>query len=83
MPRLGVGGRYCVRFAYHMYGFHVDTLVLQRITAMGESRTAWVQSRDRGNIWFEAAVNVDMGINDQVGNQERFYLKRRFINIVN
>ena len=55
----------CVKFAYHMYGFHIRRLELF-VKSRGVKRTVWKRSGEIGNIWNRASVDVNLGKNEEV-----------------
>ncbi len=61
-------GDVCVKFAYHMYGFHVRRLELF-VKSDGRKTRIWDHSGQIGNYWNRASVNVNLGKNAQVSFQ--------------
>ena len=63
------GVQHCVRFFYHMYGASIGMLNVYGIpqnTLPQLGTPAWTRSRDQGNQWLQAAVNLDITSNFQV-----------------
>jgi len=58
-------GDACVRFFYHMYGFHVNTIKLNLIEG-GSSRVLWSKSNQIGNVWVNEAINVRLTQDSQL-----------------
>ncbi|XP_057298293.1 MAM and LDL-receptor class A domain-containing protein 2-like isoform X2 [Hydractinia symbiolongicarpus] len=56
-------GKTCtMRFFYHMYGEHVDTLFIKKqysADATSPMPTVWSQTGDKGDIWRSASVNMN------------------------
>ncbi|EDO47788.1 predicted protein [Nematostella vectensis] len=56
-----------MRFWYHMFGPHVDTLNVHLRTAVGGwFNTIWSMKGDQGDIWNRAEINITSGVNFQV-----------------
>ena len=56
----------CLRFRYHMYGFHVNELSVTN-RYHGNAIRLWKALGAHGNRWNEASARVDLRNNDQVG----------------
>lgn len=66
LPDFRQTGTHCINFHYHMYGFHINTLQLLKKTTSGGNSQLWQRSKEQGNKWFHAAVEIDLDEGDQV-----------------
>lgn len=57
---------YCVWFAYHMYGPHVDTLRVYTVSQGQKKPTIWQRKGSTGPQWRHAEVQVTVLGNTQV-----------------
>ena len=66
LPAVPTSGTYCLRFAYHMYGWHIDTL---RIDVEGVNASAtelWSDSGRKGNYWISQTVSRPLQSGDRI-----------------
>ena len=59
-------GSYCLRFHYHMFGFHVNQLAVV-MEANNNQTLHWQQNGDHGNQWLEGEVDLQVPFGSQVG----------------
>lgn len=69
-PALGATGKHCVRFNYHMYGFHIYKLQLVKKSMGGDVTELWFRTKDLGRRWWDAAVTVDIKSTDRVSDSK-------------
>ncbi|XP_047128245.1 MAM and LDL-receptor class A domain-containing protein 1 isoform X1 [Hydra vulgaris] len=66
IPGNGTRATYCLWFAYHMYGPHVDTLKVYT-QSQGQTRPPiWIRKGSKGPEWRHAEVSVDVLYDTQV-----------------
>ncbi|CAD5119990.1 DgyrCDS8574 [Dimorphilus gyrociliatus] len=67
LPQLNTGGRGCLQFKYHMYGFHINELNV--FTRIGSQDTIiWKKVGQQGNRWIGDQVNIEtMSPNIRIG----------------
>ena len=67
LPRLNtMSGTVCIDFHYHMFGFHINTLKLIQRQSSTTPSTVWMRSRDQGNRWYEARVELNLTSDTQL-----------------
>ena len=49
----------CLRFWYHMFGAHVNTLNVYKQTPNGARTLIWTRSGTQGNIWKQGLQNIN------------------------
>ncbi|KAI0225936.1 Zinc metalloproteinase dpy-31 [Lamellibrachia satsuma] len=71
LPKLARGGHVCVRFNYHMFGFHINELQLAKRSSSGHLNKVWSMVGEKGNRWLHAVVDVELS------SLEKFSIRRR------
>jgi hypothetical protein len=59
----------CVSFSYHMFGYHIRELQLfiESADASRTSNVVWRATKEKGNFWLQAAVQVANERNQRIG----------------
>ena len=67
-PLLETDSVTCLRFAYHMFGYHIDTLrVVKRETSTGGLLTiVWEESGQKGKDWLKGEAEMMLSTTDRV-----------------
>jgi hypothetical protein len=59
IPNLSVNGTVCLAFYYHMWGYHMGSLIVYTVDFIhGNYLLQWSMSGDQGNIWLEARITI-------------------------
>lgn len=67
-PLLGSGDKTCLRFWYHMYGTHINTLnVYQTLNNNALGQPVWRKTGTQGNSWKYAEVTLPSRVPFKVG----------------
>ena len=65
-PSFSQESTFCVKFNYHMFGFHINELQLAKRSSSGHIAKVWSMVGEKGNRWLSAEVNVELTSSDQV-----------------
>ncbi|KAI0225937.1 Zinc metalloproteinase dpy-31 [Lamellibrachia satsuma] len=66
LPKLARGGHVCVRFNYHMFGFHINELQLAKRSSSGHLNKVWSMVGEKRNRWLHAVVNVELSSSEKL-----------------
>ena len=65
LPNLSYRGTACLRFRYHMYGFHIGSLRVF-VGSGSERHNVFQEVGEKGNFWLSAQINVQLNYNNEV-----------------
>ncbi|KAK2188835.1 hypothetical protein NP493_122g04028 [Ridgeia piscesae] len=65
-PSFSQESTFCVKFSYHMFGFHINELQLAKRSSSGHISKVWSMVGEKGNRWLSAAINVELTSSDQL-----------------
>ncbi|KAK2188834.1 hypothetical protein NP493_122g04004 [Ridgeia piscesae] len=65
-PSFSQESTFCVKFNYHMFGYHINELQLAKRSSSGHLAKVWSMVGEKGNRWLSAEVNVELTSSDQV-----------------
>ena len=66
LPQVSRSSAYCLSFAYHMYGHHIDTLFVNKVSSNGWRSEMWSESGQKGNHWRFTRFEVRLNANDRI-----------------
>lgn len=58
-------GEHCLYFAYYMFGFHVDSIVVETENN-GAVDEDWICEKEQGRQWFIASIDLNIRQADKV-----------------
>ncbi|KAI0233996.1 MAM and LDL-receptor class A domain-containing protein 1 [Lamellibrachia satsuma] len=67
LPSLGHEGKLCLKFRYHMYGFHTGRLGVYVKWSTIDLYPAWSLSGEQGNKWLTQRLTLTVRKKDQIG----------------